>query len=300
MESTYHFTYKTTNTLNDKIYIGVHSTDNLNDGYMGSGTLLKRAFKKYGKEYFKTEILEFFETRTEAFEKEFYIVDSTFVGLNYTYNLTTGGLGASYGENNPMYGKEHSEETKQKIGKANKGKLLGENNPNYQIERDDEWRANMSKIHKGKTISEEHKKASSEFMTGRYLGDKNPMFGRTGRKNPNYGKKMSEDQKKKISKSRKGKYKGLFNPMFGKTHTDETKEKISESRKGIKLSDEHIQSIVEANTGSNNYYAKAVKNIESGKTYECIKDAAKDMGVNYSTLKWRLNSNARTNTLQYI
>ena len=38
----YFYLYKVTNMINGKIYIGVHSTDNLNDSYMGSGVALHR------------------------------------------------------------------------------------------------------------------------------------------------------------------------------------------------------------------------------------------------------------------
>lgn len=40
--------YKITNKVTGKIYIGKHQTEDLNDGYMGSGKLLKRAQEKYG------------------------------------------------------------------------------------------------------------------------------------------------------------------------------------------------------------------------------------------------------------
>jgi hypothetical protein len=39
-EYKYHIIYKTTNLINGKIYVGMHSTDNLNDGYLGSGWIL--------------------------------------------------------------------------------------------------------------------------------------------------------------------------------------------------------------------------------------------------------------------
>lgn len=88
----YHIVYLTTNIINQKIYIGVHSTYNLNDGYLGKGTAIKNARKKYGYTSFKRQILYFCLTREDAFELESQIVDESFVLRENTYNLTTGGI----------------------------------------------------------------------------------------------------------------------------------------------------------------------------------------------------------------
>ena len=89
----YNYFYKITNKINGKYYYGVHATDNLNDGYMGSGVRLLAAFKKYGIENFYKEILEFFETIEEAFAKEAEVVTIDLVKDKNCYNCMCGGLG---------------------------------------------------------------------------------------------------------------------------------------------------------------------------------------------------------------
>jgi hypothetical protein len=54
----YHYVYRITNLVNNKEYIGVHSTNNLNDGYMSSSGPLNDDIKKFGLGMFKKEILE--------------------------------------------------------------------------------------------------------------------------------------------------------------------------------------------------------------------------------------------------
>ena len=88
---THHYLYKITNTTNSKIYIGVHSTDNLDDGYFGSGVAFKYAVNKYGKEHFVKEDLEFFDTREELIKREEDFVNEVFVDRVDTYNLVKGG-----------------------------------------------------------------------------------------------------------------------------------------------------------------------------------------------------------------
>jgi hypothetical protein len=103
----YHIVYKTTNLLNGKFYIELHSSNTLNDKYKGSGWILKNAFKKYGKKNFKRENLFVFNNRDEAREMEYMILSGGFLKRKDLYNIMEGGLGVEnqWGENNHMYGK---------------------------------------------------------------------------------------------------------------------------------------------------------------------------------------------------
>jgi len=89
----FNFVYKITNIVNNKIYIGKHSTDNIKDGYMGSGLCLGRAIKKYGIDKFKREILYEFDTKKEAYLMEAKIVNKEFIKRKDTYNIKLGGEG---------------------------------------------------------------------------------------------------------------------------------------------------------------------------------------------------------------
>lgn len=102
--------YQTTNTKNNKIYIGVHKTGNpdIFDGYIGCGikitnpssymnpiTPLQYAVKKYGTGSFKRSILQIFDTIEEAFNLEKILVNQEFINRKDTYNAKIGGLGGS-------------------------------------------------------------------------------------------------------------------------------------------------------------------------------------------------------------
>lgn len=87
----FHIVYKTTNKVNNKIYIGVHSSQSLDDAYLGSGVLLKKAIQKYGKRSFIRETLFIFSTPEEAYLKENEIVDLEFISRPDTYNVSLGG-----------------------------------------------------------------------------------------------------------------------------------------------------------------------------------------------------------------
>ena len=106
----YNLVYRITNLVNGKIYIGVHSTNNLDDGYMGSGYAIKKAIKKYGLSNFKKEITHYCNNKEEALEIERTIVNHEFVNSSQTYNLTKGGKTLVF----------INEATRDKISKANK------------------------------------------------------------------------------------------------------------------------------------------------------------------------------------
>ena len=83
--------YKITNKINGKFYFGVHSTKNINDGYMGSGVALRRAYKKYGIENFEKEILYYFNNADEMYAFEEQYVNADLVNNPECYNMVIGG-----------------------------------------------------------------------------------------------------------------------------------------------------------------------------------------------------------------
>lgn len=128
--------YRITNLINGKTYIGQHKYKELNDYYIGSGTALREAQKKYGIENFKKEILVFNISKKEyadLLEKTFIASEREKVGAKNCYNIAAGGGGntspCSEEQKRKMSeahkGKHHSEETKRKMSEARKGLLIG-------------------------------------------------------------------------------------------------------------------------------------------------------------------------------
>ena len=91
----YYTVYKITNTLNGKIYIGVHKTLDLEDNYMGSGVSLKKDISKLGRNSFKKEYLFFATSEEEMYEMESLVVNNDFILNEDTYNIALGGGGWS-------------------------------------------------------------------------------------------------------------------------------------------------------------------------------------------------------------
>ena len=67
------YVYKTTNLINNKIYIGQRKYRKKDDNwYMGSGICLNRAINEHGRENFKKEILEWCENKNKLNDREKY------------------------------------------------------------------------------------------------------------------------------------------------------------------------------------------------------------------------------------
>lgn len=91
----YHFIYKTTCSITGKFYIGMHSTSDMDDGYLGSGLHLKRSIKKYGREVHHREILEHCSTRESLALRERVLVDSV-LEEEQCMNIKRGGEGGGH------------------------------------------------------------------------------------------------------------------------------------------------------------------------------------------------------------
>lgn len=92
----YHYIYKITCKVTNRYYIGMHSTDNLEDGYFGSGKRLWFSIDYHGKENHVKEILEFLQDRKSLKEREKEIVTEGLIGEDLCMNLVTGGEGGGF------------------------------------------------------------------------------------------------------------------------------------------------------------------------------------------------------------
>ena len=188
-----HYTvYRITNKINGKFYIGMHKTNNLNDGYMGSGKRIKSAINKHGIENFSKEILDVFDNEEDMKnrEKELVILNEM------SYNLCEGGKGGwSYVNKNGLglsYSNSELAKKNASLGAQKFSRLIAEDedfrNQFVQKIKDTHASTKEGYIHSwsGKT----HKEETKQKLRGHTR--------QSGEKNSNYGKPRSEETKQKI------------------------------------------------------------------------------------------------------
>lgn len=94
----FHFTYKTTNLINNRYYLGMHSTNRIDDGYLGSGKRLYYELNKYGRDNFKFEILEQFDSREQLVQAEISLITEQDLRNPNCLNLSAGGEGGIHSQ----------------------------------------------------------------------------------------------------------------------------------------------------------------------------------------------------------
>lgn len=198
------------------VYIGQHKYMDIDEPYYGSGTILKRAQRVYKTLGTKTILHSDIHSQEEANRLE--IQEIAYARENFNcINIANGGTGYvktkrkyvaqghphtnEWKENHSKIMKElwasgkvtgtrgltHdvSDETRQKISKANKGRIVS-----------DTARLHMSEAHKGKKQSEESKRKQSETLKKLVAEGKHKVFEK--------GHTMSADVRAKIAASMKG------------------------------------------------------------------------------------------------
>lgn len=213
-EKLVHYTYIIRH-INGKYYVGRHSTNNLDDGYMGSGKWV-RSIKD--KSTLTKHIIAFYDNVEKLKIAEQELIDK-YWDDEYCKNYSKSSSGAAHGSDNHMFGKIVSDETKQKLSIAGIGRKL----------------------------SLESKKKCSVTK----IGELNPMYGKRGELNPMFGtiRNHSEETRQKISKGNSGDK----HWNYGNTGNcnEETRQKMSTSHMGKILSKEHKENLRLANLGRN-------------------------------------------------
>ena len=125
-----YYLYEIKNLLNGKIYLGVHSTNDMNDGYMGSGSALRKDVGKFGLEQFSKTILETFTNSEEMYLREEKIVNIDFLKRDDVYNIRIGGKGGfdHINSNEESIKKRIDNRTSESFMKMSEGGRKGGNN----------------------------------------------------------------------------------------------------------------------------------------------------------------------------
>ncbi len=168
---------------------------------------LQRSFDKYGETNFTTEIVEEINSgKKDLIKKEQEYLDYYLINNYKTYNVSknaSGGDLISYHPNRSEIIKKNSNSTKQRyvdnpdlLIKASLN-MMGEKNPMFGKTHSDEARQKISKASTGRIgsrlgsiTSKEIKKIQSEFWKGKRIGEENPF----------YGKKHNDKTKEILSK----------------------------------------------------------------------------------------------------
>lgn len=285
-----------------KVYIGITKTKpEKRWGKDGSGYKTQqyfwRAIQKYGWNNFKHEILYVGLTQEEAEKIEINLI--AYYKSNqreYGYNIESGGNStgkmsdetrkklseAMKGRESPNKGKTFGKEFREKISKAKKGILTGP--------RSEETKRKISEGNKGKIMSEESRNKLSDIQKNKWQDEEyrqnqiEKHKWQAGEKHPWFGRHHTEETKEKISNSHKGM------PV-----SESTRKKLSDMNSGVnnpfygrKHSEETRKKISEKKQGSNNAYAKMILQLDKQdnciRIWGYIRQASDELEINYNSI----------------
>lgn len=178
----YYIIYKTTCKVTEKYYIGMHCTDDLDDGYLGSGKLIKLSIEKYGEAQHTRTVLEFHKTFEDMCTREKAVVTEDVLSDPMCMNLRVGGDGGwMHINSSPVICKKKVETARsQEFRDKRRQEQLDRwsdaqyRESFYQTVRSDEYKLSrseqMSKIYQDPALLEKMKQMR--------LGEKNPVFGK--------------------------------------------------------------------------------------------------------------------------
>ena len=206
--------YKITNQINNKCYIGKSESNiekRLIEHQNGrhSNKHLQKSIKKYGIENFTFEVLEECSKDDCGKRERYWIEYYKSYDPQFGYNKTYG--------NEYEFGVQFNEETRKKLSKSMTGR------------KDSEYTKNLKRLGRlGKKHSNESKLKNSIAHKKENLSTETLEKMSNAHKKENLSKStlnaMSKSQKERMSNPDN-------NPFYGEKHTDESKKKISSSRK---------------------------------------------------------------------
>jgi len=180
----FYYLYEIKNLINGKIYVGVHKTRDMNDGYMGSGKVILRAIEKHGTNNFKKVILEQFDNPAAMYAREKEVVNEDFLSRKDVYNLRRGGTGGFDYINKSTSYEDRSKRNKliyKNTGGADRTLLA--NQSTAKLRENPEWflwwksTLPVQQTFLGKKHSSESKRAIG-LANKKMVGDKNSQFGK--------------------------------------------------------------------------------------------------------------------------
>lgn len=234
----FHLLYKTTCLETGRYYIGIHSTDEVEDGYLGSGVRLTRSVKKYGRQAHKQEVLEILPDRNALkLREEQVVTDELIASDELCMNLIKGG-----NSNDREFGV--TEETRRRLSEKSKAfvrtkehyeKAVATRKANGSYRHTDETKRKIGEQFKGKTITDEHKAKISSSNLGRVVTKEIRAKIGLANSKPNLKLRGHTKSPETIEKLRQA--------QIGRVYSDEARVKMSEKAKARFSGNAHPKSL---------------------------------------------------------